>query len=277
MPANMLRDWIDGRRRRVVWVDYDDYAARVFANSPPDWLAQATRYANTMSQARKAVHTDVLSIDCTGPCLAACGTEGEPADRALAALRNAAARAFVTEVIDALAHKHAADTDLVLRLQAPCDLLARCDVVGAPSFDELDDLGTALADLVRGWSDKPIAGLLLVRAAGAPLSADEKDAYEPLFAAAHHYGWLTAFDVEAPLAADIAGENITDLVLAQSLPLAALPGLNAERRRFGGGLDAPYWLAPATGALPADQLLYGRVPADAEPERVLERSALLRA
>ncbi|MGE3775018.1 MAG: hypothetical protein AB7I32_18990, partial [Gammaproteobacteria bacterium] len=93
MSAGILKAWLAGTRSGALWIEYDDYAGRVFAGAPADWLGQAVRYANTLGQARKIVRTDVLTIDLTAPCLAHAPTAGSPIERARAALDDATARA----------------------------------------------------------------------------------------------------------------------------------------------------------------------------------------
>ena len=269
VSAGILKAWLSGTRAGVLWLEYDDYAGRVFAGAPADWLGQAVRFANTLGQARKVVRTHVLTVDLTASGLARAAAEGAPAERATQALADAAARAFGAEVVDALAHKFAGDTDLVLKVASPRDLLRRCGATEEPSFDELDDLATALAGIVRSLADKPIAGLLVARTSAAPWTADEADAYEPLFSAAHHYGWVTAMAVDATLLAeDFAG---VDILLCAEADLAAAKG----SRRLGGGLSSAYWSGTSAAALPPGALAYGVIPVDGEPEHIVERCAQL--
>ena len=272
MSAGILRGWLDGARASVTWVEYDDYAGRVFAGAPPDWLTQAARFAATLGQARKVIRTQVLTIDLSAPCLARARADGSAVERALQALDDPAARAFGAEALDALAHKFAGDTDLVLKISSPRDLLRRCGADGEPSFNELDDLASALVGLLRALSDKPVAALLVARAGKAAWTMDEADACEPIFGAAHHYGWLTAMSVEHALAAGGAPEGAAiDLLLCADADPAMLT--RSGRPRIGGGLPAAYWTGDGPAAPTPGVLAYGVIPVDAEPERILERCA----
>jgi len=275
MEGGKLKDWLDGKRATAVWVEYDDYAGRVFAGSPADWLIQAVRHANTLGQAHKIVHTDVLTIDLTAPCLAHAPEAGSPLERARAAITDTAARAFGADVLDALAHKFAGDADLVLKIASPRDLLKRCGEGGEPSFDDLDELSSTLAGLLRTLADKPVAALFVTRGGTDAWTADEADACEPLFAAAHHYGWLAALGVEAALLE--AGEDFQgiDLLMCAQAPAEALAATG--RPRVGGGLPAAYWRGDAAPSVPAGALVYGVIPVDAEPVRVVARCAALGA
>jgi hypothetical protein len=273
MAANVLRSWLDGQRDRVLWIEFDDYARRVFAGNPPDWLKQATRCANTLGQARSVIRTEVLSIDVLAPvrALLAAGDGDDAVERVRAALADAQARAFTSEVLDALAHKFAQELDLVLALTSPRDLLAACGMA-EPGFDELDDVTMALSDLVRSFSEKPIAALLLKRAAAEPVSADEADAYATLVGSAQHYRWVTALaqTAAAPATGAIDGLDV-DVLLYPELEAAALAAVADSGVRCGGGLPGTYWTAAAAQATPAGGVLYGAVPETAQPELVLER------
>jgi len=275
MSAGILKSWLAGTRAGALWIEYDDYAGRVFAGAPADWLEQAVRYANTLGQARKIVRTDVLTIDLTAPCLARAPMDGSAFERARQALSDASARAFGAEVLDALAHKFAGDTDLVLKIASPGDLLKRCGG-GEPSFDELDELASALADMLRALAERPVAALLLARAGDEAWTADEADACDPLFNAAHHYGWSTALSVDAALL-DGAFTGV-DLLLCAEAPASRLdPGGSSDERRprVGGGLSAAYWRGDAAPGPPAGALAYGIIPVDAAPELIAERCAAL--
>ncbi len=277
MPPRILRDYLQGARGRVLWLEFDAYAHRVFANSASDWLTQATRYANTVIQARKAIKTEVLTIDIAAAGLAAANSLDDPLTRGKNVLTDPAALRYTTECIDAVLHKLGDEVDLVLRVPTPRDLLLACGADGSPDFDALDDISTAITTALRGFSDKTIAGLLLTRTANEPLSADEIDAYAPLSNAAHHYGWVTCMAVSPALlenpAAAIDG---IDLRLCGELSLARVRELRGAGRGIGGGLPAAVWAA--VGALPAPEvgdLLFGTIPPEANPETVLANCAAL--
>lgn len=277
MAPKILRSFVDGARPRVVWIEYDAYAHRVFANSASDWLTQATRYANTVIQARKAVRTEVITIDIAAAGLAAIAAGGDPVARCRAVLADSTAHRFTAECVDAVLHRLVDDVDVVLRVPCPRDLLQACGAQGEPDFDALDEVGTAIVAALRGYSDKSVAGLLLTRAADVPLTPDEVDAYGPILNAAHHYGWVTCMTVAASLLdAKAAAIDDVDLVLCGELPIARIREARADGLALGGGLTAAVW--SVTGQMPVIQegdLVFGTIPADANPETVLANCAAL--
>ncbi|MSQ67171.1 MAG: hypothetical protein EXR83_03100 [Gammaproteobacteria bacterium] len=277
MGAHFLKAWLAGQRAGVLWIEYSEYAGRVFAGDPGDWLEQATRYANTMAQARKLVRTQVLTLDVLEPALARAPVGATPLARALAVVADPRGTAFVGEVLDAWAHKFAGEVDLVLKLRSPIDVLFALGARDTPSFDDLDDLSAACAAFIRGFADKPLAGLLLARRATSPVLADEAEACAPLLRAAKHYGWVSALALDAALLPTGAGPlaAATDLLLGAELAPGELAPFNQSRRYMGGALGVDFWQRAQLDALPTDQLLYGSIPATAHPELVLTRCAQL--
>lgn len=271
MAVGILRDYLEGRRARVLWIEFDQYAHRVFANGAPDWLTQPTRFANTMVQARKAVRTDVLCIDIAAAGLASVQGNGSPAERCRTALTDPVAHRYVTECLDAVLHKLAGDVDIVLRSPAPRDLYGRCGGDGDADFDALDDIGSVLTEVLRGYSDRPLAGLLLTRAAAAPIGPDEADALDPVLNAARHYGWITSLSIsEALLRSAPPDIAEVDLLLCGEASRTDLATMRAAGRACGGGISAASWrTGDHPAALAHGELAFGEVPPETRPETVL--------
>ncbi len=276
MPPRILRSYLEGTRERVLWLEFDRYAHRVFANSASDWLTQATRCANTLIQARKAIKTDVLTIDIAAAGLAGTIVGENPVARCRHALTEASAQRYTAECIDAVLHKLGDEVDLVLRVPTPRDFLQACGGDEEPDFDALDDVSTAISGALRGFSDKAIAGLLLTRTTDVPLSADEIDAYAPIFNTAHHYGWVTCMAVSSALLEKPATVDGVDLLLCSELPALQVRELRGTGRGLGGGLPVAAW--SVVGVLPkpvVSDLLFGTIPPEANPETVLANCAAL--
>ncbi len=277
MGPRVLQQYLDGAREHVVWIEYDRYAHRVFANSATDWLTQSIRYANTIIQARKAIPTEVLTVDIVAAGLAARHRALEPIAEASAVLADGNACRYTAECLDALLHKLGETVDIVLRVPVPADLLAACGAQGRSDFEAMDEISTAMVAALRVYSDKPIAGLLLVRASTEPLSVDEADAYGPLLNAAHHYGWVTCMALDAALIGPgVALPEGVDVLLCADLSLARVRECQVAGTRVGGGLAAAGWTIPGglSAALPGD-LLFGIIPEAANPETVLANCATL--
>ncbi len=146
----------------------------------------------------------------------------------------------------------------VLQLPSPLRWLAlTATAVGngdptALSADQAESASMYLADWLRRVDSLPVALLLLDgrrddNRALAEVVADDLDAYTPLINAAHHYRWGLALRTDDRI--QLHGSNATGVVLPRS-----------------------FWVDQRA---PSGPLLLGEVPADAEPEQVLERLASL--
>lgn len=275
MTDSRLRSLATGAAGRLLWIEFDAYAHRVFAGGRPGWHGDASGYAATLLQANAIVRTDVLSIPAAAAALAALPPRngGSAADAVRDALAAPAAAAFAAGAVDALAHRLGGRTDLVLTLPPPRALLLACGAGAAEAgdFDALDDVAMAAAGLLRALSDKPVAGLALSFA--APPEEDEIAACDTLVGTARHYGWsvavLAAYAQDAAEAAVLAPLG-PDLTLLPEVPAASLtaPGL-------GGGLTRQFWEAGA--AVDGPRLLHGTIPDGLAAEEVVRRIDGLRA
>lgn len=272
MAAGNLREWLDGDRERLVWLEFDDYAHRVFANASPDWLNVANVFASGVGQAFGVVPSEVLSIDILPPYRAASEEFGGGASEIIQAmLGSAVAQQFVGEVVDAFAHRFGDNVDLVLKIPSPGQLLRDVGLASSPSFDELDDVGVALSNVLREFSEKPIAGVLI--ATTQPITEEEAEALESIVGAARHYDWQVSvsFDGLATLPLGLA-EIGFDLLLLPEASSADITADFSSSIPLGGALGNTYW-QPGVPPEPAARraLLYGTIPADSEPEVIVER------
>jgi len=233
MPSSLIKAWQSDELSSVTWIEYDDYAKQVFAGSPSDWFQDPVQFAATIIEAHQVIPTQVLSIDALGPYLqryhsAPALKESVSTDTAVDTvcnlLGNKEAFTFVSNVIDALAHSLAGNTDLVLRLLSPMTLLKLFDTnnESEPGFDDMDDVGVALTNFVREFSEKPLTGILVVSDAADNLTDDESEACESLFATARHYGWLTSIAMKKYIA------PVLPSALLESVDIILLPEISAE-------------------------------------------------
>jgi hypothetical protein len=256
MSGSRVQAWLSGERPRLLWIDFDRYARRVFAGSEADWHRSAAQQAAMLVQAHRVVPSEVVALGLWEPLLRASAPDADAAQ----ALEGDRGRLFLAELVDATAHHLGERADLVLRLPAPQDIvLGARRGPGAPGFDELDDAMLGVTALLRSLSGKPIAGLV-VDCAGRDLHGDELEALDSVAAAARHYGWFVA--VASPAAAPPA-------------PWCAVR-LDAERAPGagqGGGLGRAFW----SNAVPPPPigLLYGEVPDEVSPEEVVRAVARL--
>ncbi len=276
MVDSLLREFLDGRRAQLLWIEYAEYAHHVFAGDAADWFIQSSRYANTILQAQKAIRSDVLTFDLAASGLALSALDDPPVARARQILTSPTGLRFAAECLDALGHRLGDSIDIVLRVPTPLDLLNRCSFSDDADFDLLDDLSALVTATLREFSGRRIAGVLLQRDSPLALSADEEDAYAPILNAASHYGWARGFAVTAAFAQHAQVPADADFLLCGELTQSEMEARRGLGHHLGGGLTDRVWQGETPApAFQQGGLLYGQVPPSANPETVLAVCAAL--
>ena len=133
--------------------------------------------------------------------------------------------------------------------------------------DETDACAVYVAEFLRCFGESGVDGLLLEDEPGAePTSAEELSWYQPVINIAGHYRW----DVGAllPTATAFEGEaSGLQFVIAPKAIAGAANGL---------ALSDAFWTGESAPPVSPGAFRYAAIPADAIPEKVLERLATLR-
>lgn len=255
---------------KPLWLDYGDYAGALLANGSLPWLDVAA-YVALQRKAQGLLRSDVLQLPVGAVCAAWVATQ--PALRAAMASKKRAVFPLKTLLADEPLRAHLVELAQGLRACFPEQPLA----LACPSprewvaqafgmahgesvdvgDDEADSAAVYLADFLRSFGDAGIDLLLLQESAESePADAAGLELYQPVLNVAAHYRWETA--LLAPAGRCAAGTAGLAFVLG---PEAILP-------------PAAWNGAAATAGL---GLRYAAIPADAQPEAVLERLKELRA
>tara|TARA_R110001592_G_scaffold363371_1_gene685438 strand:+ start:38771 stop:39610 length:840 start_codon:yes stop_codon:yes gene_type:complete len=273
--AGLVKAWLEGNSRQLVWLAFEDYARTVFGNNHAAWYTEPMRHVAGLVDANKVLGSQVVGFDFGAVFAAHAGlaADSEGAQRISALLDDASVSTFCAKAIAAMTHQVDATCDVVLQLPSPSRLLL---ILGEdPSninFDMLDDAASALAELLRDYAGAPVAGLVLAFIDNGIDPGDEAEACEVLQGVAAHYDWFFSLRMETT---DLA-EGLADLTARLHL----FPTIEAEKpddagTRIGGGLNRHFWV---DGVLPASSgcCLYGDVPIDLAPKLIAERAASLR-
>ena len=272
--AGRVKDWLDGNAPLLRWLAFEDYARRIFGNDHPGWYREPMRYAAGIGDANKVLGSQVVTFDfgAVFAAHAALAGNSEGADRISAVIADDGVASFCNNAIAAMAHQLSGKADLVLQLPSPSALLALLgEDPGGIDFDMLDDTNAVLADLLRGFSELPIAALVLsFQDKGVDL-ADEGEACQVLQSVTRHYDWQFALRLDDSVLTQGLGDLSADIWLMPTLAVAELSG---QGHTTGGGLNRDFWEG---GALPplGRVCLYGDVPADLDPKFIVERVANL--
>jgi|GEM_PF-6783483 len=262
-----LTDLVHARRDRLTWLDGERYVRSVFAGACEHWHEDPGTMIGATAQAQKLLRSDVLGADLLGP-FSRHLAPGSSAAMIRDVLEREEPRRNLADTLDALLHRFGDEVDVVLACPSPRQLLVEEQAI---DFDELDDVSTALLEVVRAVADRPVQALLITCDTKGGPDSDELDSWSPVLAAAEHYHWVTAIRLNGVSDPEQLDPNLPgDLLL-----LPALEALVLDDRRHGAGLPPAVW----TGSSEAARLVeaaakrrfrFGEIPQDAAPEAVLD-------
>lgn len=272
--AGMIKSWLNGDMSKLRWLVFEDYARKVFGNDHEGWSREPMRYTAGLAAANKVLGSQVVAFD-LGPVFSTYATLAEDREgsaKVSTILGDHSFTSFCGAGIAALAHQLGASIDVVLQLPSPSALLIALGEDSANiDFDMLDDTAILLADLLRGFAELPVAGVVLVFKASDVDLGDESEACETLQGVAGHYDWVFALSLESENMAESLDDLSADLHLIATLDATRL---DDQQRPTGGGLNNDFWNG---NVLPSvdKACLYGYVPAELDPKLVVERAATL--
>jgi hypothetical protein len=272
--VGIVKSWLAGDTAALRWLSFEDYARKVFGNDHEGWYREPMRYATGLADANNVLGSQVVAFD-FGRVIKAYVDPGATvggSERVSAILGDDNFKAFCKDAIGAMTHQFSAKADVMLALPSPSALLIELGEDNTDiDFDMLDDTATLLADLLRGFAELEIAGLVLAfvdhfEESGVDLG-DEGEACEVLQGVAGHYDWVFALSLESTELAERLEELTADIHLFATFDADQLDN---QGRPGGGGLNSDFWngnaLPPVVGAC-----LYGEVPASLDPKLVVER------
>jgi hypothetical protein len=131
--------------------------------------------------------------------------------------------------------------------------------------DAIDDIAVAVADFTRILSGIGIDALLVNETPRAHLSAERLELYSPLSNLAKHYQWDIGLRFCDARTLETGATGFDFLITRWPSGAAGVCGLELSDEFWAGG-----------GTIPQRGLVYVEVPADASPEDVLAKLALLR-
>lgn len=265
-----VRAWRDGGGA-LRWLNFHDYARRVFGTDHPDWFREPMRQVAGLVDANKVLRSQVIEFDLGAlwAAHAALAADAEGVARLAAVLESPAVASFCDTAIAALVHQQAGRADVWLALPSPAGaLIALGEPADAIDFDMLDDAAGLIADFLRTKAAAGIDGVVMALAATGISAADEIDAAESIRGSAAHYDWLFALRaLSSAQAGDWAGIH-PDLWLSADAQVQ-LP----SDAPVCSSLDRAFW----QGGPPPDAgtAVCGTVPADLDPALIAQRVGLL--
>ena len=264
-----------------LWLDATAYTARLLEGGEPPWL----EVANFLAWQRKAqglVRSDVVALPVEPVVAALLAREPQLATamaakpRALFPLKTLLAEAQLREQLgEMLAGLRACftGTPLALVIPSPRSWIVRshAQALGPGKLlevggDDIDSASMYVADFLRSFSEAGLDVLLLEEDEGAePASLEAIEWYRPVLNVAMHYRWATGLRLPRGELGAVAVAGLDYCIAPQALDLPT-------------GIVTPpaFWTGAAAPACAPGGFRHAQIPADASPEEVLERLALLR-
>jgi hypothetical protein len=278
MPSNLLTtlDAAPSGRSRAVWFDSLAYCReKLLSGEPLPWRSPGDLTA-FFGKAQGMFSSDALLVD-LGDLYAqlvadddelrtAMGSRSRPGYALRVLLANEPARAIAQEAVSAVAAS-AGVVPVVLSLPSPARWLniaaeqAGQDVA-QPDLDRAETAAMYVADFLRTFAGSGVDGLLLDE--GSTLGGDlvDPEAYRSVLNVADHYEWPVLVRSEATSAwphGAVAGIAAWLGTVAVGQPIA----------RWGLVAGRDFWSGEDRTA--ESDLVFAVVPADADPEVVMQR------
>jgi len=259
----------------ALWLDTHAYGAHLLTNDVAPWLDVAAHTA-WQRKLQGLLKSDVLSLP-LAEVVAAWLIQNAALKVAMAAktrqvfplktlLADEALRRHLAELAHAL-RQGLAGLPFALVLPSPRAWIALAYAQAHGSAVEVDDdaadsAALYIADFLQGFAEVGIDGLLLREASDyAPTSAQDFACYQSLLNVAAHFRWDMGLHLSHPV--DTLSEGWAFAVAPQSIP----------QRPTAIETPSTFWRGVAHSA---GVFRYAAIPADANPEAVLERLVALR-
>ncbi len=266
------------------WLDYIGYAGKLLAGGKVPWTAVDGALA-WLRQAQGLLRSSVVAVPIA--TIAAAWLDQNPTLRSAMAAKSRTIFPLRTLLADPGLRTHL--RGLFEATGASLSALPLVAVIPSPRAwvglaydqafpgteaeideDAIDSAASYIADFLRELPQTIVAGILLDESALAtPLSTEVTSLYQPIFNIANHYRWQVG--ILAPQA-DTAGTIAAASAGAPDFWITTEP---VSAKTCGIIVSDGFWSGGSPPARPEGGFRYAAIPADAQPESVLERLSSL--
>lgn len=281
---------LEGKRK--VWINFISYANRLFAGGREDLWNNPDTFISVYSQGQGLIKSDVLSIPVENVYTDFLQREKEHIEpwmgkRPTFVLKKLLAfeqpKKLLVDILTGLQNLYQGSQPLALVLPSSQSWLQSMHAMVRPnqdtsiSDDDIEAASMYLAEYLRGFSTLGLSAIV-IREADSPVVklSDALPLYQPILNIAKHYQWLLGIEGSVREIEDL--KNEIDFFLFGSCDLTDLIPLWKKGLTIGGGLNREFWME-SINEIEKSQigLTYGKIPEDAEPEKVLSKLQELRA
>jgi hypothetical protein len=278
--ANQLLDAIQHGvtvNKPLVWLEAETYGAEVVRNSKPFPWTNPTEFVSSYGQLQSLLKADVAPVHLgrfLGAWLAAnpaALTQMSGKKRVRFAIKRLLGmdtqRQVIREIVGALCDSLSQPVVLVLPPNGDMINWANNSANGAEPVElteiDIDSVSVYLADFLRAFSGLEVAGVLVQLPQGTTINPELLDLYSPVINVARHYHWAMGMQVAG---ADVSDpDDLLQYVIADTVQSCTT-----------GIVQAPSFWELGVAEWNTPNFVYAEVPADLQPELVLERLAALR-
>lgn len=265
-----------------IWLDYYAYAQRLFEEKPNEMWHDADKFLAIVSQAHQLLKSDVLIIPVGEFYLQALKENADTwreqkKKKMTLSIKNILAEERMLElvkvVLDGVNSLYSGKLPIVLSFPSPFQLLKQVkDILAFTDVeiteDDIDRVAMYIADLFRTFATINFTAIVLEEQSEPFSLAQLVNLLQPIRNVAEHYEWLFGLKLVEDLTT-----NDADFLLKENGNRAT-----NELCKVGGGLVEAFW--QDENALSNDatfDFLYGAIPANAIPEKVLEKISIIRS
>lgn len=280
-----------------IWLDYLDYANRLFAAGRDDLLHNPSTYISVISQGQGLLKSDVIFIhmnDFYRSFIQSHSTVAESwvGKKPTFAIKKTLAleepKQIVTEVLKGLQSLFYGSKPIVITIDSPKAWIQWLHQMVLPNeqlhfnADELEGVSVYLAEFLRNFSTFGVSAIVINEGKESYLDHMQLlSCCQPILNIAKHYQWLVGYHIEQPVSQNLGIKQISDKVdftLFSASSIAEMLPHWESGFVSGGGLNKAFWTENGNPhEIPHGGLLFGKIPADAEPEKVLSRLNFLRS
>lgn len=274
-----------GGGRLRVWLKASAYTRRLLLGAGGDPWLSAPQYLAYFGQAHGLLRPDVAVVEVgemfdswlsRHPEVATeLGSKRRLSFPLRKLLEQDEPRRLLAEVVEAVVANLRGQTPLVLAMPSPKHWLHHANALAGRVGVELDpdgveDAAMYMADLLRSVSAYPVGGVLLEEhPADSDMGATDVERYRPLINVAKHYRWSLALRPRG-------GSALASPALAE-FDAVISPTVRVPRPASSGvDVSAVLWHGSSLPVLDQGQFYFVEIPADQQPELVLESLARLR-
>ncbi len=291
MNVNFQRFFlIHPQQERKVWLDFHDYANKLFAQDAEDFWLNPMQYIFAVKQAQGMLRSDILSIPIIRffenwlrihPEALEKWKGKKPTFVCKKILTEEEPLQVLLEVTNGLKNLYPEQLPLVLVLSSPGQWLRliqnHLSEEKATSFDSeaIESVAIYLADFLRHFSTSGISAILFEDQDDELVCLNEwGELVQPVINVGKHYQWSTGIRLKSDVAEDVLQSlsSLDFILFADASPSAIHSLWQQGLAHIGGGLNENFWnqgeIFPSSDSR---GLAFGTIPAMAQPEKVLER------